>query len=193
MRLSDGTILMHAGVPYDPVKAHEYYIRNRHLKGRRKGSARPVPVRAHTRTVSRSANYTVKINNKEVTITGQQLEEQKAYAAKRVGEIKTRLNELHDKLKKLLDEAKKKKANANKKPTAADKSKSARKSKQYRQAHKQQLKDKAKAKRQKAPHKKTATHKDPVAELESKITKVKDRLRAAINIQRELASAKPTG
>ena len=26
---------------YDPIKAHEYYMRKRHLKGRKKGSAPP--------------------------------------------------------------------------------------------------------------------------------------------------------
>jgi hypothetical protein len=38
MRLPDGSILMHDAVhAYDPIKAHEYYIRNRKLKGRKKG------------------------------------------------------------------------------------------------------------------------------------------------------------
>lgn len=47
MLLPDGTLLIttdsegmsHA---YDPVKAHEYYVRTRKLKGRKKGSAKPV-------------------------------------------------------------------------------------------------------------------------------------------------------
>ncbi len=33
MKLPDGTILMHEKAPYDPVKAHEYYMRTRKLKG----------------------------------------------------------------------------------------------------------------------------------------------------------------
>lgn len=37
MRLPDGTMLMHGRTPYDPVKAHEYYLRTRELKGRKKG------------------------------------------------------------------------------------------------------------------------------------------------------------
>lgn len=38
MELPDGTILMHIQAPYDPVKAHEYYIRNRKLKGLQGGA-----------------------------------------------------------------------------------------------------------------------------------------------------------
>ena len=40
MLLPDGTTLIHEGRPYDPVKAHEYYLRTRKLKGRKKGSAK---------------------------------------------------------------------------------------------------------------------------------------------------------
>lgn len=195
MKLEDGTILMHDHAPYDPVKAHEYYIRTRHLKGRQRGRA--VTVRSHTRNVGgKSQSYTVTLGNgKTVTLTRQQLIEQQAYAAKRVAEIKTRLTELTDKLKKMLEEARKRKADANKKPTAADKAKAAQKSKQYRQKHKQQLANKAKAaraKKAKTPAKKHTTHTFTVAELEHKITAIKSRLKAAVSIQRSLNSAKPT-
>jgi hypothetical protein len=41
MKLPDGTVLMHGDLehraPYDPRKAHEYYLRTRRLKGRRRG------------------------------------------------------------------------------------------------------------------------------------------------------------
>lgn len=189
MKLKDGTILMHDGAPYDPVKAHEYYLRTRHLKGRRHGRA--VPVRAHTRNL-KSSSYTVKLSNgKTVTLTRQQLVEQEAYAAKRVSEIKNRLAELSDKLKKMMHEAQQRKANANKKPTSADKAKAAKKEKQYRQKHKQTLANKAKqAKAKKAPAKKS-THKDTVAEVQHKITVIRTRLKDAIATQRALYAAKP--
>jgi uncharacterized protein YgiM (DUF1202 family) len=187
MKLSDGTILMHDGAPYDPVKAHEYYIRTRKLKGRHPKS---VPVRAHTRNLSKGS-YTVRLSNgKTVTLTRQQLVEQQVYAAKRVTDIKKRLNELTNKLKTMLKEAEKKKANTNKKPTAADKHKAAQKAKQYRQKHKQQLATKAKNKQVKTPPKKTTTSTDPVVELKSKITEIRTRLKDAINVQRELTTAK---
>ena len=41
MQLPDGTTLMHGKRPYDPVKAREYYLKTRKLKGRRKGSVAP--------------------------------------------------------------------------------------------------------------------------------------------------------
>lgn len=188
MRLSDGTILMHGDTPYDPVKAHEYYIRTRHLKGRHPGGH--VPVRAHTRKLSKG-NYTVKLSNgKTVTLTRQQLVEQQAYAAKRIADIKNRLNELTDKIKKMIKEAEKTKESTTEKPTAADKRKAAKESKQYRSKHKQELANKAKATREKAPAKKTTTSKDSVAELKTKITEIKGRLKQAVEIQRSLAAAK---
>lgn len=41
MKLSDGTILMHGKRPYDPAKARAYYLRTRHLKGRKKAVPKP--------------------------------------------------------------------------------------------------------------------------------------------------------
>jgi len=38
MELPDGTTLMHGPAPYDPVKAREYYLRTRKLKGRKKAA-----------------------------------------------------------------------------------------------------------------------------------------------------------
>jgi hypothetical protein len=95
MRLDDGTILMHGRAPYDPVKAHEYYIRTRQLKGRKKGSP----------------TYSVqKPSGKTVTLTARQLTEQRAYAAKRVNDIKLKLAELSSQLRIALREAREKKA-----------------------------------------------------------------------------------
>jgi hypothetical protein len=172
MKLSDGTVLMHGKTPYDPKKAHDYYMRTRHLKGRKKGSS-----------------YTVTKNNHTYTLTAHQLEEQKAYAAMRVSKITARLNELRSKLQERMREAQKKKVSVDKKPTAADKSKEKRQAKQYRQSHRQELSNKAKTRRVTHPKTKTTTHKDPVAELERKITEVKNRLEAAVQTQRALMGA----
>lgn len=187
MSLKEVMVLLHGNTPYDPVKAHEYYIRTRKLKGHRPG--RVTPVRAHVR---KSPTYTVTTKNKQFKLTEQQLVEQRAYAAKRVAEIKIRLKDLSTKLHQLMAEAKKKKAAANQKPTAATKQKSAQKSKQYRQKHKQVLANKAKAVKAKTP-KKSATHKDPVVELENKIIKVKNHLTQAIETQRALIAARKNG
>ena len=165
-------------VRYDPAKAHEYYIRTRQLKGRRAGVGKP------------ASTYTVKLSDGSSTIlSGQQLAEQRAYAAKRVGEIKKSLLELGSQLRKAMRDAKEKKAKAEKeakKPaTAAEKSAAAKKSKQYREKHKTELSTKSKTEAKK----KSAHHVDPVAELETKITKIKDSLTAAVATQRALAAA----
>jgi hypothetical protein len=174
MRLYDGTILMHESAPYDPVKAHEYYIRNRQLRGRR--SARGVvskPIR------ERSPRYAVRLSTgKTIQLSQNQLREQQVYAAKRVSDIKRRLSELGTKLRQL-------RADAKKKPTAAERSKAARESRQYREKHKQELSTKAK----KARAKKSITRKDRVAALETKINQVKGRLKAAVETQRALSTA----
>lgn len=166
---------LHHKVLYDPAKAHEYYLRTRQLKGRRKGSS----------------NYTVNLGGgKKVQLTAQQLTEQRAYATKRISEIKTRLDELKNELRKMMGEAKKKDAQAKRKAgkpqTAAEKAKAAKESKQFRQKHHQKLATQKKTAAKKQPAKK---HKTAVAELEHKINEVKGRLTAAVARQRALASA----
>lgn len=181
------TIIM-ANYVYDPVKAHEYYLRTRQLKGRRKAQS---VLSTHTPRAPRSTTYTVRTpSGKTVRVTKQQLDEQKAYAAKRVGEIKQKLQELGAKLRKMKSEAQKKEAaskrEAKKKPTAAEKSKAAKESEKYRKEHKQELKNKAKK-----TTKKESAPKDPVAELEHRVAEIKGRLSAAVAKQRALVSATP--
>lgn len=171
MRLLDGTILTHAKMPYDPVKAHAYYLKIRNLKGRTKGQAEG----ASTFSVRTPQGQTVKLSQK-------QLIEQQLYAAQRVAEIKKNLTKLGVELRKAIAEAKKKEAKSNKPETAADKSKAARDSKKYRKKHEGELSTKRKSVKKKAKA-------DPVAELKAKITQIKGKLVAAVEIQRTLASA----
>lgn len=174
MRLPDGTILRHGRAPYDPVKAHEYYLRTRQLKGRRKGSP--------TFLVN-------KPSGKTVVLTSRELSEQRAYAAKRINDIKLRLNELNKKLHVALREARDKKAKSEreaKKPlTAAEKADAARESKKYRTKNRQKLANKRKS----AARTNTSKETDPVEELVTKIGDIKKRLSAAVAIQRALTGA----
>ena len=168
-------------LPYDPAKAHAYYIRTRQLKGRRGAKAKPV------------STYAVTENDSQTSVlTGQQLAEQKAFIAKRVTEIKKSLTELSRALKKAMSDAKAKKAkaaiDAAKPPTAVSKAQVAKDSKLYREKHKQSLATKAKVSSSKAT-KTTQTNTDPVAELETKITQIKSSLTAAVAKQRALAAA----
>lgn len=175
MRLDDGTILMHGPSPYDPVKAHEYYMRTRKLKGRQRSSQ----------------SYTVKTRSgNTVVLSARELAKQKKYAAERIANIKEKLADLNAKLRVAMREAESKQAKskreADKPLTAAEKAEAARDSKKYRDKHQQEL---ASKRRTKAAKTRTRESKDPVAELESKIDNIKKRLTAAVAIQRALAGA----
>lgn len=178
MRLDDGTILMHGRTPYDPVKAHQYYLRTRQLKGRKTGSS----------------SFSVRTpDGKTVVLSARELAEQKAYASKRVNDIKTKLTELNSKLKKALSEARKKKSTtrqkADKPETAADKSKAARESKQYKEKHKTEIATKSRRAAAKAKSKSKTKTDDPVAHLEEQIGEIRRHLLNAVLIQRALAGA----
>lgn len=179
MKLPDGSILMHGPTAYDPVKSHQYYLRTRQLKGRKKA--------AGDFTVKTRTGATRQVSQKELT-------EMKALAEKRVGEIKQNLAKLSAELKKAMREAEQKKSKSHreaKKPdTAAEKSKAARESKQYRKKHQQKIATKRKAG---GGSKKSESKKDPVADLQKKVTEVKARLSAAVERLRSLSSAVQNG
>jgi hypothetical protein len=171
MRLPDGTVLMHAGLPYDSAKAHAYYLNYRKLHPRQPGAAKT------------SVSYTVQTGKgSTVKVGSQQLAEQKVYADLRVSQIKTKLTTLTAELNKRLQKAKAG-------PTVADKSKAARDSKQYRDTHKQEIANKSKTAAASKPPAKTET----TASLKTHIVNVKADLKAAVAKQRELATAKKNG
>lgn len=193
MKLPDGNTLMHGSAPYDPVKAHEYYIRTRQLKGRSRGKSKPLTRKQPLLGGSSSPTYSIKLDTGEtVILTAKQLAEQKAYAAKRVREIKGRLKELSSTLRKAMSEARKKKdaaeRNAKKPETLQEKNSAAREAKKYRDSHKTSLATKSRIASKKADKKESANT-DPVAELETKIAQIKDTLRTAVANQRALVGA----
>lgn len=179
---------MHDGEPYDPQKAHDYYLRTRKLKGRTRGAVKPPPkgrTRGHTFNVTSRNGTTEKL-------TAQQLAAQQAYAAQRVTAIKAKITKLNDLLQKKMAKARLSDAKAKKGPTVADKAKTAKDAKSYRQKHEQELKNKAKV----SDSKKAATTKastDSVAGLQTAISNAKKSLDAVIQRQRELNSATRNG
>jgi hypothetical protein len=193
VRLRDGTILMHVAAPYDPVKAHQYYLRTRQLKGRKLGQ-NVVPSRKNPLVGDvGQTTYTVKLPDGSTSVvTAKDLREQRAYAAQRVHDIKTALADFSSELKKAMRDARMKKAEAERKaekgPTAAEKSEAARESKQFREKHKTELATKAKTRAKTEPKSKSEST-DPVAELETRVTQIKDSLKAAVAQQRALAGA----
>jgi hypothetical protein len=83
---------------YDPAKAHDYYVRTRKLKGRKTGQ------KVQTSKGSSS------------TDSSTQIAEQRAYAAKRMNDIKARLAQLSEEVDRMLAEAP-----VNKRPLRLDK------------------------------------------------------------------------
>ena len=141
---------------YDPQKAHDYYERTKHLKGRHKGSGKP--------------------DNKPS-------QAQVASAQQKVAQIEAKLNHLRELLRaKVADE--KKSSSASKKPTQADRNKAAKDSKHYRDTHKQQIKNLQKGKKNgggtSTSSPKTAADMS-ASELRSAISRTVVQLKQAIN------------
>lgn len=167
---------------YDPVKRHEYYLRNRKLKGRKKGSG----------TLVRPVVEAAREGLKGVKLRGAKPKgksKARADAAARVAVLEHKIDKLKKELKKRLAEANDSaKESKPKKPTAADKADKARDSAKYRDKHKQELKTKAKkaaAKPDKpAPSGKAAKDqgveglKKTIDTLETKLVAAKARQRA---------------
>jgi hypothetical protein len=160
---------------YDPVKAHEYYEKHKHLKGRRKGSGQqPRRVRGQHNSAKAKQKQELQAN-----ITGLQ---------KKLNELEKLIQIKEAALKRSQSSAK---SNANKnakakgnKKTAAEKAKAARDAKKYRHKHRQSLKTKAKQASTKSgggSSKKVAANpkKASIAELKSLATKVRGQLAVA--------------
>lgn len=119
---------------YDPVKAHAYYERTKHLKGRNKGAGNNVvPIGRHHKAVpDKKPSHPHSVSP--------------ALQA-RIQHLEHRLNELRDHLRKLMA-SKQKKSTASTKPqhqTVADKQKKAAADKKYQQQHKSELAQKRKS------------------------------------------------
>lgn len=170
MRLRDGTILMHARAPYDPVKAHAYYMRTRKLKGRRKGKGL-TPVKSAGKT-----SFPVTKSSK--TIKAEFTKEQEVYVTERINQIKQRLTELSsrvNKMKAMVREEAKKPVKETPKSKESTKKESTKKESTKKEIKKANIEKVVKT--------------DPVVEFELKVTEIKDRLVAAVAKQRALFAA----
>lgn len=205
MELPNGDVLVHAGKPYDPKKAHEYYLRTRELKGRKKGQFDPKVANLAKRLAGMSDEQIqqeikkskdpaekkligIMLGNrqKKQQVTKPKVTpEQKQAAAHRVVSIRSELADLHKKLKDALAKSRKSAAKAKRGPTKADKSKQAREAKKYRDKNKQKLANKRKAavSKDKASGKPKA---DSVDSLKKQIAETKGRLAKAVERQKAL-------
>ena len=210
MELPNGEVLMHAGRPYDPKKAHDYYIRTRKLKGRKKGHVDPKVADLAKRLAGKSDQQieaeiqksndpaeqrliTAMLANRQ-RLQGKKAPsktqpkatpEERQAAARRVASLQSKLSELNQKLKEALAKQRKSAAKKKRGPTAADKSKKARESKQYRQKHKQKLANKKKtaSSKDKASGRSRA---DSVSAIKMDIAETKGKLHKAIARQKAL-------
>lgn len=202
MDLPNGEVLMHGAKPYDPKKAHEYYLRTRNLKGRKKGQFDPKVATLAKRLAGMSDEQIqheirkskdpaekkligVMLSNRQKKQKPKATPEQKQAAAQRVSTLQSKLAELNAKLKEATAKARKSEAKKKRGPTQADKSKKARESKQYRDKHKQKLANKGKtaASKDKASDRSRA---DSVSAIKSDIAETKGKLHKAIQRQKAL-------
>lgn len=159
---------------YDPLQAHEYYLRTRKLHPRQKG-AQPEGF----------AKANAKRHDSAKT-------KQKAELAARITSLSKKLSELEDLIRtkeaalkrgEAKTKAKKERAaKAKDKPkTAADKAKAARENKKYRQKHHQQLKTKAKqaSKSGGGSSSSKKPREMPIADLKALATKVRGQIAVA--------------
>jgi Tfp pilus assembly protein FimV len=168
---------------YDPQKAHEYYMKVRQLKGRKKGVSDTVS------TGVRRAAAPPPPKAKRAAVPSPAKAKQKAELHANVTNLQDRLHKLEELIKQKeavvkrnAQRSKQAARNKDKPKTAADKAKAARDNAKYRDKHKQELKNKAKkadaksgggAKEHKPDSKKS------ISELKSLATKVKGQLAVA--------------
>lgn len=182
MMLPDGSIIKHAGKPYDPQKAHEYYLRTRKLKGRKSGSKESLTQAPPGQAVAKPSPGA--------------LAKAKIQLAARIDFLKSQLKKLEEMIAKeereaeseaQKSEAKKERAakEAAMPDTAAEKAEKARESKKYREKHEQEIKTKAESagggssKGTPAEEVKKADSDKRIADLKTLATKVKGQLAVA--------------
>jgi Tfp pilus assembly protein FimV len=157
---------------YDPKKAHDYYERHKHLKGRHHGSGQP------SSSGKTGPHNTAKAKQKH------ELQAHITYLSKKLLELENLIQIKEAALKRSKATANaNSKAKGNKPQTAAEKSKAKRDAKKYRQKHHQQLKNKAKQASKKSGGGSSNAAKHPrkasISELKSLVTKVKGQLAVA--------------
>lgn len=181
MPLREGEPIVHF---YDPAKAHEYYMKNRKLKGRKKGTADP-----NASAAKGLVKAAVKKGMVKRKLSPQEKARKLAAVNSRISSIKKKLSELNAKLKE--KQAAERKSDAKKKrgPTAADKHKKAKQDEKYRDKHKQELKTKAKAKAGGSSKKSVGGDRDSVDGLKEQIARTQGALSAANKLKQQISSA----
>ncbi|MFL5660118.1 MAG: hypothetical protein ACJ8BW_02070 [Ktedonobacteraceae bacterium] len=167
-------MLHFAGQLYDPVKAHDYYEKHKHLKGRQGGSAQPSTGHRGARS-SAKAPQKAKLQASITNLT-KKLHQLEQLIQRKEAALKRNAKSTAKKERSTKDK--------NKPQTAAEKAKAARDATQYRKKHHQELKTKAKRDSGKSgggsSSKKTDKPKDMhIADLKALATKVRGQIAVA--------------
>lgn len=181
MKLPNGEVLMDTDENglrhvYDPAKAHEYYMKVRKLKGRKKGSA-PPPAKGRT-----ASPPPAKGRVPAKAVSGPARARKKQEIQVRIQGLEKKLRDLEALIRKKEAAAKKSAKEAAKPDTAAEKSEKARDAKKYRDKNQQKVKaaaKKAAAKSGGGSDTKKASADKSVTELKSLATKVKGQIAVA--------------
>lgn len=183
---------------YDPKKAHEYYMRTRELKGRKKAAIKvPGKVGFGQKTGVNSNDPRTGKTRKQISKNARAKQRQELAAA--IKGLEDRLQKLEARIKERAHEeasdnrkskAKKERAakERDKPKSAAEKAKASRESEKYRDKHKQELKSKAKRDSGKSggsSKSSGSSSKHSVSELKSLATKVRGQIAVA---KRKLAA-----
>lgn len=173
VRVPINTELWHLAPGYDPAKAHDYYEKHKHLKGRHKGSTQPPSVQTSRQSFGKTKQKIAlqnSIQNLEAKLGKLETLIQKKEAILRQDQARAKVTARKPK---------------DKPATAADKAKAARENKKYRDKHKTQLTAKAKRAAGKSgggSHKSGASQQPSdmsIANLKALATKVKGQLAVA--------------
>lgn len=176
---------------YDPVKAREYYLRNRKLKGKKPGASRPSSTRPSGGNTATAMRPKAAVKPKSNT---------KAASEARVAAMKVRLQHLESLLKTLLKQAKARSgvdpASTAKKDPASDGSKAAGDSKPTTAAEKAKAAKRSKEAYDKS-HPEEALTKD-IEAVQKRIAKVREDMANSIQTARgkaavQLVSRSPKG
>lgn len=189
--------LQHYVQDYNPVYAHEYYLRTRHLKGRAPKLAAPPKVKTSTTAPSKSSSSSVSIklsNGKTLSINKSQLGSAEAHVTQRISQLQKQLSDLHTKLAKA--QAKTNTTAKGKKPlTAAQKAHASQLAKQNRaksRANKAVTKGKATPGKAAAKTKPTSTT-SSVVSIKNQIAKIQGALAVAQSMKQAISAATKSG
>lgn len=195
LRMPNDSELLHRR-PYDPVKAHEYYMRTRKLKGRPQGSSEIIDPRSRAGS-STSGKGPKKSGSELVQPKGpsrEELEAQKDALQKRLLRLKEELRKLVRAAKTrsgIVEKEPEKKSSESKKNKESDEKKESEPEKEEKLTSSEK-KEKAKKAREtyEKEKKKSPTPSSEIAALERQIQDVRKRIKAALEDARKKAIGK---